>query len=126
MIGAGHRVRVFACCKPVDMRKSFDGLAGVVEAKLRGDVTSGAMFLFVNRRRTMAKVLWVDGVGTCLFAKRLEKGRFASLWTCGSDGVLTMTRSELDLFLDGCSLIGRLDLTPRWLTHQDLVIGARS
>lgn len=39
-----------------------------------GDVTSGAMFLFVNRRRTMAKVLWVDGVGTCLFAKRLEKG----------------------------------------------------
>lgn len=126
MIGAGHRVQVFACCEPVDMRKSFDSLAGLVEDKLRGDLTSGAMFLFVNRRRTMAKVLWVDGVGTCLFAKRLEKGLFASLWTLGKDGVLTLTRSELDLFLDGCTLIGKLDLTPRWLTHQDLAVGARS
>lgn len=126
MIGAGHRVQVFACCEPVDMRKSFDSLAGLVEDKLRGDLTSGAMFLFVNRRRTMAKVLWVDGVGTCLFAKRLEKGLFASLWALGKDGVLTLTRSELDLFLDGCTLIGKLDLTPRWLTHQDLAVGARS
>lgn len=119
-------MQVFACCEPVDMRKSFDSLAGVVEEKLRGELTSGAMFLFVNRRRTMCKVLWVDGVGTCLFAKRIEKGRFASLWTVGKDGVLTMSRSELDLFLDGCMLIGKLDLTPRWLTHQDLAVGARS
>lgn len=125
MIGAGHRIRVYACCEPVDMRKSFDGLAGVVEAKLREDATSGAMFLFVNRRRTMAKVLWVDGVGTCVFAKRLEKGRFASLWSLGSDGVLTMTRSELDLFLDGCMLIGRIPLAPRLLTQTDLAIGHR-
>ena len=47
----------------------------------------------------------------------------ASPWTLGKDGVLTLTRSELDLFLDGCTLIGKLDLTPRWLTHQDLVVG---
>ena len=126
MIGAGHRVRVYACCEPIDMRKSFDALSGVVEATLDKDVTSGAMFLFVNRRRTMAKVLWVDGVGTCLFAKRLETGRFASLWSCGTDGVLTMTRSELDLFLDGCTLIGRVSLAPRLLTQRDLAVGARS
>lgn len=126
MIGAGHRIQVFACCEPTDMRKSFDGLSGLVQSTLRGDITSGAMFLFVNRRRTMAKVLWIDGVGMCLFAKRLAKGRFASLWTLGTDGVLTMTRSELDLFLDGCMLVGRVPLAPRLLTHEDLAIGARS
>ncbi len=80
MIGLSRRVRVFAYTRPVDMRKQYDGLYALVVAELKADPLSGDLFLFTNRRRTRAKVLLWDGTGLCLYQKRLERGRFASLW----------------------------------------------
>lgn len=79
MIGALGRVKVFAYCEPTDMRKGYEGLSGLVREAMGDDPLCGAMFLFVNRRRTHAKVLHFDGTGLCVLAKRLEKGRFVAL-----------------------------------------------
>ena len=80
MIGPTGRVRVFGYPRPCDMRKSFNTLSGLVLA-MECDVTSGDVFAFVSRNRKRAKVLWYDGTGLCLLAKRLDQGLFASLWT---------------------------------------------
>jgi transposase len=66
---------------------------------------SGDLFLFTNARLSRAKVLFWDGTGLCIFQKRLERGRFAAPWARGDDGVLTMTSSELALFLEGSKLV---------------------
>lgn len=81
---------------------------------------SGEVFLFVSRHRIRAKVLHFDGTGLCLYVKRLERGRFAALWRDGAAGPVTLTVSELDLFLDGSTLVGRVPLTPPALTQFSL------
>ena len=93
MIGSTRQVAVFAFGAPVDMRKGFDGLAAVVTLQLGRDPLAGDVFLFVNRTRKRAKVLLWDGTGLCIYAKRLEQGRFASLWreTVGESVRLTAT-----------------------------------
>jgi transposase len=80
VIGSTRSVRVFAYGSPADMRKGFDGLFGLVREHLQADPLSGDLFLFVSSNRKRAKVLMWDGTGLCLYAKRLEKGRFAHLW----------------------------------------------
>jgi transposase len=67
-----------------------------------------------------AKVLNFDGTGLCIYAKRLEQGRFASPWRDDPADPITLTVSELDLFLDGSTLVGRLPLTPPALTDFSL------
>jgi transposase len=67
-------VRVFLCTQPTDMRKSFDGLMGLVSVVLEQDPLSGHLFLFVNRRRDRMKALWWDRDGLAIFYKRLEQG----------------------------------------------------
>src|SRR5690242_11444607 len=79
VIGTMGRVRVFAYCQPVDMRNGFEGLSALVTSQLQRDPLSGALFLFTNKTRTRAKVLHFDGTGLCIFAKRLERGRFVAL-----------------------------------------------
>jgi len=74
MIPAG--MRIFACTEAVDMRKSFDGLSGVVQALLGEDAHSGALFVFVNKRFNRIKVLWFDHNGLCILYKRLHRARF--------------------------------------------------
>lgn len=111
MIGTTRQVRVFACTHPVDMRKGFDGLSGIVTNDLGRDPLSGELFLFTNRTRKRAKVLMWDGTGLCIYAKRLEQGRFASLWRETTASV-TLTTSELALFLEGSALVGRVVLSP--------------
>jgi transposase len=69
-------VRVWLATGRTDMRKGMDGLALVVQEALREDPHSGHLFVFRGRRGDLLKVLWHDGQGMCLFAKRLEKGRF--------------------------------------------------
>lgn len=110
MIFGSRRVRVFACAKPTDMRKSFDTLAERVRADLDRDALSGDLFLFVNARRNRAKILLWDGTGLCIYMKRLEKGRFAAPWRNGDGETIAMTSSELALFLEGSPLVfvGRL------------------
>lgn len=76
------------------------------------DPLSGSLYLFVSRNRIRAKVLVWDGTGLCVYAKRLEQGRFASLWERSESGSIVMTSSELDLFLEGCKLVGKAQLSP--------------
>ena len=112
MIGFTRRVRVFACAKPADMRKQYDGLYALVVSEMKADPLSGDLFLFTNRRRTRAKVLLWDGTGLCLYQKRLERGRFAPLWRRSDEEMFEMTLSELALFLDGSTLAGAIRLSP--------------
>ena len=105
-------LRVFACLAPTDMRKSFDGLCGIVEQQLRQNVESGQLFLFFNRRRDRVKVLQFVGDGMIIFYKRLEQGTFESprLTTAREfrDGVagrgVEMRASDLALLLEGIDL----------------------
>ncbi len=115
MIGSTRRLSVFAFGVPTDMRRSFDGLMALVTEQLGRDVFCGDLFLFVGRNRRRAKVLFWDGTGLCVYAKRMEKGRFYAPWkmneTAGGKG-LTMTMSELSLFLEGSELVGKVALSP--------------
>lgn len=112
MIGSSRRLRVFARCQPTDLRKGFSGLYGLVLTEMDRDPTSGDLYLFVNRRRTQAKVLLWDGTGLCLYSKRLDQGRFSCLWRDSQAPVLQLTKSELDLYLEGCQLVGQEPLSP--------------
>ncbi len=75
MLSLPPTVRVFVAVEPIDMRGSFDALAGAVR-RLGLDPVDGHLYLFLNRRRRLAKALWFDGSGWCLLSKRLETGSF--------------------------------------------------
>lgn len=75
MLSIASAVRVFVAVEPVDMRGSFDALAGAVR-RLGLDPVDGHLYLFLNKRRRLAKALWFDGSGWCVLAKRLETGSF--------------------------------------------------
>jgi len=76
MLPFDPRLRVWLYRQPTDMRKSFDGLAALARHALGQDPLGGELFCFVNRRKTYMKVLYFAGDGFCLWAKRLERGRF--------------------------------------------------
>lgn len=115
MIGSTRSVRVFAYTLPTDMRKGFDGLFGMVKSHLDQDPLSGDLFLFVARNRRRAKVLLWDGTGLCLYAKRIEKGKFAKLWAGEDVTDIELTMSELQLFLEGSRLVGKVPVSPEKL-----------
>ena len=115
MIGSTRSLRVFAYTLPTDMRKGFDGLYGMVSSHLNRDPLSGELFLFVARNRKRAKVLMWDGTGLCLYAKRLEKGHFAKLWAGEDITSVELTMSELQLFLEGSRLVGKVAVSPQKL-----------
>jgi transposase len=120
ILATSRRVRVFAYGRPADLRKGYDGLYGLVTQAMGGDVLGGDLFLFVNRRRDACKVLVWDGTGLCIFQKRLEQGRFAALWR--DDGAtVRLTTSELGLFIEGCTLVGRQALSPSEIVPRPLV-----
>ncbi len=102
------------------MRKHWEGLSALVREELGCDPLSGAMFLFTNKRRTLAKVLRFDGTGLCIYAKRLERDRFAALWMYSDRKKLPLKRSELQLFLEGSHLVARFRVSPESLTDGDL------
>jgi transposase len=126
VIGAQGRVPVFAYRQPVDLRKGFEGLSALVQQALGRDPLSGALYLFTNRRRTTAKVLQFDGTGLTLYIKRLARGRFAALWDDEGATTLSLSRPELELFLQGSQFVGKVSLAPPPLREKDLVIGARA
>jgi len=80
MINLGRHVAVYAFGERVDMRKSFDTLSAIVREHIKRDVLEGALYVFVGKDRRRAKVLYWDGTGLCVLAKRMEKGRFAAPW----------------------------------------------
>jgi transposase len=102
--------------EPVDMRKSFDTLAAVVSMLMKRDVLTGDLFLFVSKDRKRSKVLYFDGTGMCLFAKRLDKGQFSAPWKRRR---VEMTLSELALFIEGSEAMLH-PLSPPLLRHSDL------
>ena len=112
MLSLGRTLRVWAWPHPTDLRNGYDGLFGLARNAMHRDPLSGDLFLFVNRTRTTCKILHWDGTGLCLYAKRLARGRFASLWRGPTDTPLALTPAELALFIEGCALVGRLALSP--------------
>lgn len=99
MIPVPGGVRVWLAAGHTDMRKGFDGLALLVQETLRRDPHCGHLFVFRGRRGDLLKVLWYDGQGFCLFAKRLERGRF--LWPSPADGAVSITPAQLGYLLEG-------------------------
>lgn len=121
MIGLPRGVSVYAFDEPCDMRKSFDTLTALVTEHMKHDVLAGDLYLFVSRDRKRAKVLYFDGTGMCLFAKRLEKGQFTATWKrAKSKRGLSMTLSELSLFVEGSEIAARMPLSPSLLSKSDL------
>ena len=118
MIGSTRAVRVYAYSEPVDMRKSYSGLEGIVRNQLGHDLLRGDLYLFTGKDRRRAKVLLFDGTGLCIYMKRMSRGQFAKLRDV--DGELRMTMSELALYLEGSELVARETLSPPALRLKDL------
>ncbi len=98
-------VQVWVAMSPVDMRKSFDGLAEVVRAFLGHDPLCGSMFVFRNRSAERVKILWWDRDGLAIYYKRLERGtfQFPASTTVG-DKSLAITSADLVKLLSGCAI----------------------
>ena len=96
-------IRVFACLAPTDMRKSFDGLSGLVQECFNQDLLTGHLFLFVNRRRDRIKLLHFDRDGLVIWYKRLEAGTFQMPSTAEPDG-LELKPAQLAMILSGIDL----------------------
>lgn len=93
--------RILIWRQPVDMRKSFNGLVGLVRDAMHEDPLSGSLFVFVNRRGNYLKLVYWDRTGYALFAKRLERGRFS---IPGEQDAQQLTEEQFKLILDGIVL----------------------
>ena len=89
--------RLFQYSGAVDLRRGFDGLSALVQEAFPGELLSGALFIFVNRRRNRMKVLCWDGDGLALYYKRLEQGTFRVSW----NGHVELTRREFSMLMEG-------------------------
>lgn len=93
------QVRVWLCTVPTDMRKSFNGLSGMVKHQLQEDPLSGQLFVFINRRKTQMKVLYFDRSGYCIWSKRLVQGQFN--YRTSATGKQLLDALQLKLLLEG-------------------------
>ena len=85
--------KVWIAAGVTDLRRGFDGLSAQVQNVLHEQPFSGHVFVFRGRRGDIVKLLWWDGDGLCLFAKRLERGRF--IWPKAESGVVRLSRAQL-------------------------------
>jgi transposase len=99
MIGLPPGTRIWLAAGHTDMRRGFDGLAAIAQEKLVADPFSGHVFVFRGRRGDLVKLLWWDGDGLCLFAKRLERGRF--IWPQAKEGTVRLSAAQLSMLLEG-------------------------
>jgi transposase len=99
MIPVPSGIRVWLAAGATDMRKGFDGLAMLVQESLRHDPHGGQLFVFRGKRGDLIKLLWHGGQGMCLFAKRLERGRF--IWPTTAGEAVTITAAQLGYLLEG-------------------------
>ena len=114
--------RVFAYPAPVDLRKGYDGLYGLVEQGLGCDPMAGDLYLFVNESRKLCKVLLWDGTGLCIFQKRISRGTFPKLWR-DDRCALCLTQRELALFIEGSTYFER---RPALTSVQKTVVSDRA
>lgn len=91
--------RVYLSCRTTDMRKGFGGLAAEAQHVLNADPFSGHLFVFRGKRGDYVKILYWDGTGMCLYAKRLEESRF--VWPPIVDGGLQINTAQLGMLLEG-------------------------
>ena len=99
MIGWPAGPRIWIVAGVTDLRRGFVGLSGMVQTAVKADPFSGQVFVFRGRRGDLIKLLWWDGDGLCLFAKRLERGRF--IWPQATSGVVSLTPAQLSMLLEG-------------------------
>ncbi len=99
MIALPAGTRVWLAAGVTDMRKGMDGLAALVQTALVENPFSGQLFVFRGRRGDLVKLLWFDGDGLCLLAKRLERGRF--VWPQAVDGSVALSAAQLSMLLVG-------------------------
>ncbi len=97
--GPPSGVKVLVATKPVDFRKGMDGLARLVTEEMKADPFSGVVYVFRAKRADRVKLLWWDGSGVVLYAKRLEQGAFR--WPKIADGAMRLTPSQLAALIDG-------------------------
>ncbi|GHC14241.1 IS66 family insertion sequence element accessory protein TnpB [Cerasicoccus arenae] len=103
MLTLSHQLRIFVAVEPVDMRKQFDGLWAVARDHLGEDPKRGALFAFTNKNRNRLKLLYFDGTGVWVLAKRIEQGRLS--WPLGSDERKLMIKpAALTMLIEGIDL----------------------
>ena len=91
--------RVWIATGHTDMRRGMQGLALPVQESLKRDPHGGDLFIFRGRRGDLAKILWHDGIGLSLYAKRLDRGRF--IWPSASDGAVSISAAQMAYMLEG-------------------------
>ena len=99
MITLPSNTQIWIAAGVTDLRRGFTGLSSLVQNQLAQSPLSGHVFVFRGRRGDLIKVLWFDGDGLCLFAKRLERGRF--IWPQATEGSVSLTRAQLSMLLEG-------------------------
>lgn len=99
MIELPANTRIWIVAGVTDMRRGFTGLSAMVQTTLQENPFSGHVFIFRGRRGDLVKLLWYEDGGLCLFAKRLEGGRF--LWPKAESGTVMLTRAQLSMLLEG-------------------------
>ena len=99
MIELRTGTRIWIAAGVTDMRRGFQGLSAQVQTVLEQQPFSGHVFVFRGRRGDIVKLLWFDGDGFCLFAKRLERGRF--IWPKAESGSVSLSRAQLSMLLEG-------------------------
>ena len=99
MIALPGGTKIWIAAGVTDLRRGFTGLSGKVQTVLQENPFSGHVFVFRGRRGDLIKVLWWDGDGLCLFAKRLERGRF--IWPQAESGTVLLTPAQLSMLLEG-------------------------
>jgi transposase len=99
MIALPSGTRVWVAAGVTDMRKGMDGLAALVQTTLAENPFSGHIFVFRGRRGDLVKLVWFDGDGLCLLAKRLERGRF--VWPQATSGTVALSAAQLSMLLEG-------------------------
>jgi transposase len=99
MIALPANTQIWIAAGVTDLRRGFSGLSALVQNKLEQHPLSGQVFVFRGRRGDLIKILWFDGDGLCLFAKRLERGRF--VWPQATSGAVGLTRAQLSMLLEG-------------------------
>ncbi len=99
MIAPPAGAHIWIAAGVTDLRRGFTGLSALVQTALQQDPFAGHVFVFRGRRGDLIKLLWFDGDGLCLFAKRLERGRF--VWPKAENGSVSLTRAQLSMLLEG-------------------------
>jgi transposase len=104
MLAFPAAIKIFVAVEPLDMRKQFNGLWAAAQEKLHEDPRSGAVFAFINKDRTRLKLLYWDGTGVWVLAKRLEKGRFSWPAPSTAQTKLSLAPEALALLIGGVEL----------------------